>query len=111
MIHYRIELENVRDRELMVISVKILFIGASVAVIDTPVRLPGVIFSELLVSIVSSHFVYACGAFNSPSLNEFTKPYAALPHTSVIPDFINGFWWGNFMEACRGLCSFLLIQN
>lgn len=53
LIHYHIELENVRNHKLMVISIKILLIGTSAAVTDMSVRLPGVILSELLVSILS----------------------------------------------------------
>lgn len=100
LIHYHIELENVRNHKLMVISIKILLIGTGAAVTDMSVRLPGVILSELLVSILSSYFAYTCGAFNSPSLKEFTKPYTTLPHTSVISSFINGFWSRNYTEAC-----------
>lgn len=84
----------------MVISIKILFIGASAAVTATSVGLHGVIFSKLLGSIVNSYSACARGAFNSLSLNEFAKCYSTLPRTSLIPSFINGLLWGNCVKVC-----------
>lgn len=62
LVHYCIELENLRNHVLMVISIKILFIGASVAVTATSVGSFGVIFSKFLRTIVNSYSAYACGA-------------------------------------------------
>lgn len=44
LVHCCVELEHLRNHGLMVISVKILFIGAGAAVTATSVRLFGVIF-------------------------------------------------------------------
>lgn len=84
----------------MVISIKILFIGASVAVTATSVGLFGVIFSKLLGTTVNSYSAYTCGAFNSLSLNEFTKHCTMLLCTAGIASFINGLLRRNFVKVC-----------